>query len=202
MYQSKVRVQEFWYFVPGLDIQPELSEHDNPARKKAVAGCETLQVIYRFFHQIDCYYWHETMAQWLRWVGESLVNWVWFRLGAETLCRPSAFSCGTERKQGPTVRVFQPYPLAWKNPAKSRGKSSTITLFSPVRQQSRSFLSLALGKFKAKPLMSGRSEAIQSLSSLPISRWAANAQARTCRRVRSPGSNPWAPKQWESDVQV
>ena len=31
--------------VPGLDIQPELSEIDNPASKKAVAGCKTLQVI-------------------------------------------------------------------------------------------------------------------------------------------------------------
>ena len=42
---SKVWVQEFWYFVSGLDIQSELSKINNPARKKAIAGCETLQVI-------------------------------------------------------------------------------------------------------------------------------------------------------------
>ena len=31
--------------MPGLDIKPELSEIDNSAHKKAVAGCKTLQVI-------------------------------------------------------------------------------------------------------------------------------------------------------------
>ena len=45
MYQFKVCVQEFWYCLPGLDIPPELSKIDNSARKKAVEGCETLQVI-------------------------------------------------------------------------------------------------------------------------------------------------------------
>ena len=39
MYQPKVCVQEFWYFVPGLDIQHEQPENDNPACNKAVAGC-------------------------------------------------------------------------------------------------------------------------------------------------------------------
>ena len=39
MYQSKVCVQEFWYFVPGLDIQPEKSKNNNPPCKKAVTGC-------------------------------------------------------------------------------------------------------------------------------------------------------------------
>ena len=37
MYRSTVWVQEFWYIVSGgsgLDIQPEQSENDNPARKK------------------------------------------------------------------------------------------------------------------------------------------------------------------------
>ena len=53
MYRSKVCVQEFWYFVPGLDIQPEQSENDSPARKKAVAGRETIQLIYRAFLLID-----------------------------------------------------------------------------------------------------------------------------------------------------
>ena len=36
MCRSKVCVQKFWYFVSGLDIQPEQSENDNPARKNAV----------------------------------------------------------------------------------------------------------------------------------------------------------------------
>ena len=50
MYWSKVCVQSFWYCVPGLDIQPELSEIDNPARRKAVAGYGTLQVIWRVIY--------------------------------------------------------------------------------------------------------------------------------------------------------
>ena len=37
MYQSKVCVQEFWYFVSGLDIQLEQSNYNSPARKKI--GC-------------------------------------------------------------------------------------------------------------------------------------------------------------------
>ena len=37
MYWSKVCVQQFWYFVSGLDIQSELSENDSPVRKKI--GC-------------------------------------------------------------------------------------------------------------------------------------------------------------------
>ena len=49
MYQSKVYVQKFWFFVPHIDIQSEQSENDNPALNKAVPGCETLQVIYPFF---------------------------------------------------------------------------------------------------------------------------------------------------------
>ena len=41
MYRSKVCVQEFWCIVSGLDIQPEQSDYDNPARKKkkAVPKC-------------------------------------------------------------------------------------------------------------------------------------------------------------------
>ena len=50
MCRSKVCVQKFWYCVPGLDIQPELSEIDNPARRKAVAGYGTLQVIWRVIY--------------------------------------------------------------------------------------------------------------------------------------------------------
>ena len=51
MYRSKVCIQEFWYCVPDLDIQSELSEIDNSARKKAVAICETLQIQSHGFHQ-------------------------------------------------------------------------------------------------------------------------------------------------------
>ena len=36
MYGSKVCVQDFWYFVSGLDIQLEQSENHNPACKKTV----------------------------------------------------------------------------------------------------------------------------------------------------------------------
>ena len=57
MYRSKVCVQEFWYVVPGLDIQPELSKNDIPACKKAVAGCKTLQVIYHFLSRFDTNLW-------------------------------------------------------------------------------------------------------------------------------------------------
>ena len=35
MYQSKVCIQEFWYIMSGLDIQPEQSKNDNPASKKS-----------------------------------------------------------------------------------------------------------------------------------------------------------------------
>ena len=45
IYRRKVCVQEFLYFVPGLDIQPEQSKTDNPARNNAVAGCETLRLL-------------------------------------------------------------------------------------------------------------------------------------------------------------
>ena len=45
MYRSKVCVQEFWYFVSGLDIQIERSENDNPGD----AGCELVRIIYGFF---------------------------------------------------------------------------------------------------------------------------------------------------------
>ena len=36
MYRSKVCVQEFWYFVPGLDIQPEQSKNNNTAKEVTV----------------------------------------------------------------------------------------------------------------------------------------------------------------------
>ena len=34
MYQSKVCIQDFWFFVSGLHIQPEQSENDNASRRK------------------------------------------------------------------------------------------------------------------------------------------------------------------------
>ena len=49
MYRSKVCVQEFWYFVSGLDIQLEQSENDSPVRKKSVTGCEIRRVKYSVF---------------------------------------------------------------------------------------------------------------------------------------------------------
>ena len=73
MYRSKVCIQEFWYFVPGLDIQPEQSENDNPARKKAVAGCKTPRVIFPA-------HWCKSMPQWLR-----LIGVIQFPHGAEIL---------------------------------------------------------------------------------------------------------------------
>ena len=53
MYWSKVCVQEFWYLVSGLDIQPEKSQYDSPEWKKTVAGGEIRQVIYWFFSALD-----------------------------------------------------------------------------------------------------------------------------------------------------
>ena len=53
MYQSKVCVQEFSYFVPGLDIQLEQSMNDSPVSKKSFAGGEIQRVMYHFFQAID-----------------------------------------------------------------------------------------------------------------------------------------------------
>ena len=50
MYQSKLCVQEFRHIMPGLNIQPEQSENNNPARNKEDASCETLQLKYFSFH--------------------------------------------------------------------------------------------------------------------------------------------------------
>ena len=38
MYQSKVCIQEFWYFVSDLDIQLEQSKNNSPVCQKFVAG--------------------------------------------------------------------------------------------------------------------------------------------------------------------
>ena len=53
MYRSKVCVQEFSYFVSGLDIQLEKSEY----AKNSVAGGELWRVIYRFFQAIHTNLW-------------------------------------------------------------------------------------------------------------------------------------------------
>ena len=60
-----------------------------PACKKAFLGSEKL----RFRFSSKCY---ESMAQCLRLVAVSPVTWVWFSLGAETLCSSSAILRGTE----------------------------------------------------------------------------------------------------------
>ena len=60
MYRSNICVQEFWYFVSGLDIQngsPVLCVQDCRSRivlyaKKSVAGGEIQRVIYRFFFEL------------------------------------------------------------------------------------------------------------------------------------------------------
>ena len=64
MHWSKVCIQEFRYFVPGLDIQPEQSEKYNPALKKAVASCKTRQFIYHFFLKIDTIPWLSGQGEW------------------------------------------------------------------------------------------------------------------------------------------
>ena len=56
-YPSKVCVQEFWYIMSGLDVQPEKSENDNSACKKVVPGCDTGRAIYSFFRRINTNLW-------------------------------------------------------------------------------------------------------------------------------------------------
>ena len=57
MYQSKVCVQGFLYFVPGLDIKPELSKNDNLQAKSSCRLLNTLTNIQ--FYSSD---WHKPMA--------------------------------------------------------------------------------------------------------------------------------------------
>ena len=58
MYQSKVCVQEFLYFVSGLDIQVEKSEYDSPVRQKISCRWRNMTSHIQFFLAID-------MNQWL-----------------------------------------------------------------------------------------------------------------------------------------
>ena len=58
MYQSKVCVQEFWYFVSGLDIQLEKSEYDSPVRQKISCRWRNMTSHIPFFFQaIDMNLW-------------------------------------------------------------------------------------------------------------------------------------------------
>ena len=75
MYQSKVCVQEFGHLVPGLDIQPEQLENDNPASKKSSRRLRNTTSDISFF-SVD---WHESIAEWLRWVAVSQAFQVWFQ---------------------------------------------------------------------------------------------------------------------------
>ena len=102
MYRSKVCVQEFSYFVSGLDIQLEKSEYNRPVRKKSVAGGEIRRVHVLFFLRNR----YEPMAQWLRLVAESRATWVRFLKSAETLCSASAILRGTEPVSALTRALF------------------------------------------------------------------------------------------------
>ena len=84
MYQSKVCVQDFGYFVPGLDIQPEQSENDNSSLKKQVAGCKAGQHIFTvFFCKLT-----QTHGLVIKVSRSELGALVQFQLGAETFCSP------------------------------------------------------------------------------------------------------------------
>ena len=61
MYWSKVCVQEFSYFVSGLDIQLEKSEYDSPVRQKISCRWRNMTSHIPFF---SCN-WYEPMAEWL-----------------------------------------------------------------------------------------------------------------------------------------
>ena len=58
MYRSKVCVQEFSYFVSGLDIQLEKSEYDSPVRQKISCRWRNMTSHIPFFFQaIDMNLW-------------------------------------------------------------------------------------------------------------------------------------------------
>ena len=101
MYRSKVCVQQFSYFVSGLDIQLEQSENDSPARKVA-----KYNDLYTVFLRATDTNGNEPMAQWLRLVAESWATWVQFLISAEFLCSPSAILRGTEPVRALTRALF------------------------------------------------------------------------------------------------
>ena len=57
MYRSKVCVQEFWYIVSGLDIQPEQSENNKPAAKRRFQVARNNDSCTVLFRQIDINLW-------------------------------------------------------------------------------------------------------------------------------------------------
>ena len=75
MYRSKICIQEFWFIVSDVDIQPEQSQNDNPAckKKKAVPGCEIDRVIYNFFHSIATTLWLSGWGE-SKWVGRHVFD--------------------------------------------------------------------------------------------------------------------------------
>ena len=92
MYQAKVCVQEFSYFVSGLDIQLQQFKNKSPVCKKY-----WLQVAkYNKSCTVFAGNWYKPMAYWLRWVVESQATWIWFPMNFETLCSASAILCGSD----------------------------------------------------------------------------------------------------------
>ena len=87
MYRSKVCVQKFWYCLPSLDIRPELSEIDNSAPKKLVAGCETRKVISRVIYSFFSTNEYGPIAEWLRPVIDSMLA---YGFGLRMMLNPSA----------------------------------------------------------------------------------------------------------------
>ena len=60
MYKSKVCVQEFSYFMSGLDIQLEKSKYDSPVRKKIGCRWRNTTSHIPFFSAVDTIQWLET----------------------------------------------------------------------------------------------------------------------------------------------
>ena len=73
MYRSKVCVQEFSYFVSGLDIQLEKSEYDSPVCKKNLLQVAKYNKAYTIFFEqsirtvtnrwLSGYYWLRLVAE-------------------------------------------------------------------------------------------------------------------------------------------
>ena len=102
MSQSKVCVQEFWYFVSGLDIQVEKSEYYSPVRQKISCRWRNIMSHILFFSSI----WYDPMVEWLRLVAESQASWVRFLKCTDTLYQVSASLYGTEPVSALTRKLF------------------------------------------------------------------------------------------------
>ena len=94
MYRSKVCVQEFSYIMSGLDIQLEKSDYVSPVCKKISCRWRNRTSHVLFFPSIMI--WYEPMAEWLRWLAESLPTWVQFLMSAEMVCSTLATLRGTK----------------------------------------------------------------------------------------------------------